>query len=346
MKKKSPVRGWSYFGVRNPEHVARDLDRMVADGANTVLFTTSEADLVFYAETMVELTGLAREREMTVYMNPWGFGRVFGGEAFSGLLQHHPDTAQMTNTGRFVPAVCPNHPEFTALLKRWIDLAAEAKADVAMWDEPHFFLGSLDRKQQLSEDEWVCRCPTCQAKYEKLTGEPMPMKMNFDVRAFREASLVGFLKKLTNYAHEKGLLNSICVLPPTWGMDDGFSDLELVYKLPHADIVATDPYWQWHHPEHDEAWVRRNYEENTDILLNLSRQYNRETEMWVKNYQTRAGEEFFVDVANEVLMEKGVRRVLAWSYLGSSYMSSLKSANPLLLHEKQSAWFKKMAAKK
>lgn len=344
--KNSTIRGWSYFGVRNPEHVARDLDRMVADGANTVLFTTSEADLAFYAETMVALTGLAREREMTVYMNPWGFGRVFGGEAFSGLLQHHPDTAQMTNTGRFVPAVCPNHPEFTALLKRWIDLAAEAKADVAMWDEPHFFLGSLDRKQQLSEDEWVCRCPTCQAKYEKLTGEPMPMKMNFDVRAFREASLVGFLKKLTNYAHEKGLLNSICVLPPTWGMDDGFSDLELVYKLPHADIVATDPYWQWHHPEHDEAWVRRNYEENTDILLNLSRQYNRETELWVKNYQTRAGEEFFVDVANEVLMEKGVRRVLAWSYLGSSYMSSLKSANPLLLHDKQSNWFKKMAAKK
>ena len=340
------IRGWSYFGVRNPEHVARDLDRMVHDGANTVLFTVSEADMAFYADTLGELVTLAHERRMTVYVNPWGFGRVFGGEAFSGLLQHYPETAQISNGGRFVPAVCPNHPEFTNLLKKWIDLAAHIKADVAMWDEPHFFLGSLDRKQRLNENEWVCRCPNCQAKFEKLTGEPMPMKMNFDVRAFREASLVAFLKDLTNYAHDKGLINSICVLPPTWGLDDGFNDLELVYKLPHADIVATDPYWQWNHPEHDEAWVRQNYTENSDILLKLGEQYHRETEMWVKNYQTRAGQEHFVDAANEILMEKGIRRVLAWSFLGSSYMSSLRSDNPMLIHEKQSSWFKKMAAKK
>ena len=80
--------------------------------------------------------------------------------------------------------------------------------------------------------------------------------------------------------------------------------------------------------------------------MNLAQQYGRETEMWVKNYQTHGGQEYFVDVANEILMEKGVQRILAWSYLGSSYMSSLKSENPLMLHEKQSAWFKKMAEKK
>jgi len=340
------IRGWSYFGVRNPEYVARDLDRMIIDGAYAVLFTASEADLAFYADTMVELVALAREREMIVYLNPWGFGRVFGGEAFSGLLQHHPEIAQVTNTGRYIPAICPNQPEFIALLKRWIDLAARAKVQVAMWDEPHFFMGSLDKRQRLTGQEWVCRCPNCQSKYEQLTGEPMPLKMNFDVRAFREASLVAFLKELTNYAHEQGLLNSICVLPPTWDMDDGFSDLELVYKLPQADIVATDPYWQWDRPEHDETWVKRNYAENTDILLKLANEYGRETEMWVKNYQTHAGQEYFVDVANEILLEKGVRRVLAWSFLGSAYMSSLKSDNPMLIHEKQSGWFKKMAAKK
>ena len=36
------IKGWSYFGVRNPRHVAVDLDDMIVHGANSILFTCSE----------------------------------------------------------------------------------------------------------------------------------------------------------------------------------------------------------------------------------------------------------------------------------------------------------------
>ena len=42
--------GVSYFGVRNPDHVARDLRRMAAAGCNAVLHTFSEDDLRFYSD--------------------------------------------------------------------------------------------------------------------------------------------------------------------------------------------------------------------------------------------------------------------------------------------------------
>ena len=60
------IKGWSYFGVRNPRHVAVDLDDMIAHGANSVLFTCSEEDMAFYANTMEKMVQLAKERNMGV----------------------------------------------------------------------------------------------------------------------------------------------------------------------------------------------------------------------------------------------------------------------------------------
>ncbi len=75
--------GVSYFGVRNPQHTERDLDEIVRLGFDYVVLTFSENDHRFYQESMAACVQQAHERGLTVWVDPWGVGGIFGGEAFS-----------------------------------------------------------------------------------------------------------------------------------------------------------------------------------------------------------------------------------------------------------------------
>src|ERR671915_565871 len=92
---RAPVAGCSYFGVRIPRHVERDLDDMVRRGFGGVLHTFSENDLAYYRDTMKRIVELSHERGLEVQMNPWGVGRTFGGEAESRFLAFRPDVWQV-----------------------------------------------------------------------------------------------------------------------------------------------------------------------------------------------------------------------------------------------------------
>ena len=75
--------GVSYFGVRIPRHVRRDLEDIAARGYTAVLHTFSENDLAYYRGTMAEIVAASHELGLEVQMCPWGVGRTFGGEAES-----------------------------------------------------------------------------------------------------------------------------------------------------------------------------------------------------------------------------------------------------------------------
>lgn len=327
------ITGWSYFGIRNPDHAARDLDNMAENGANAVLLTCSEEDMAFYAGTMERLAALARERGMTVYMNPWAVGGVFGGEAFSGLLMREPDIRQVASDGLALPAACPNHPEFREFLRGWVDLAAACGADIAMWDEPHFHILHGRRATATS---WSCRCAVCRAAFRERYGEEMPTEATPAVGEFRAAVLLDFLDELTAYAREKGLANSVCLLPGSFGLDSGAPGFEAVAQLDSVDIIATDPYWQ---PETPEDTVAANYRRYSRELAALARQHGKQAEMWVMNFRIAAGQEHRIEIATREIIDAGVERILAWSYLGSAYMSLLSSDDPHRVYQTQARAF-------
>src|SRR5919109_521194 len=130
--------GIAYFGNRILRHVEADLEDMAAHGCTYVVHTFSEEDLRCYAGTMRSIVAATHAAGLRAWLNPWGVGGVFGGEALSLYAARFPKRQQVLSTGETVPVACPNWPEFRAAVRGWIDAALATGADVLFWDEPRF----------------------------------------------------------------------------------------------------------------------------------------------------------------------------------------------------------------
>ena len=323
-RKQAPVFGISYFGVRNPEWVRLDMQRIRDAGFTHVLHTWSEEDLHYYGDTMAELVALTKSLGLGVYVNPWGIGRVFGGEAYSELTARNPAMAQVDSLGKPRCAACPNHPDFRTYMQRWVKTVCASDADSVFWDEPHFDFtkGSLD--------VWCCRCETCQRLYFARHGQGLPHVLTPELKAFREDSLIGFLEEMTSLVTQLGKRNSVCMLPP-W-FPAGLDDWSRVAALPCVDEIGSDPYWEKNTPLSE---VEPTYRSTSQKVLDVATAHGKDAQMWIKNYHIVAGTEPAIELATRASWDAGIRNLFAWSYLGSSYLSWLRSDDPQLTWKTQ-----------
>jgi hypothetical protein len=314
--------GISYFGVRNPKHVATDIDDMKSHGVTFVVHTFSENDHQYYLETMKEIVTITREKGMEVYLDPWGVGRVFGGEAYSRFVMFNRRARQILSDGIEAPAACPNHPQFVSYMEEWIEAVHYTGANGIFWDEPHFF-----RPWEIPErrDTWSCKCDICRGLFYREFGYEMPEDENGDVRSFKRMSLKKFLFHLSKYSKEKGLSNILCLLP------DLERDLEWeeFFSIEHIDTVGTDPYWR-HIKEGDfEDYIGK----FSQLVHRLSNKYGKEGQIWIQAFDIKGGEEWKIEEAIKIAYRCGIRNFAAWSYWGTGYMSYIKSDNPDLVWE-------------
>src|SRR3954453_807540 len=92
-------------------------------------------------------------------------------------------------------------------------------------------------------ERWTCRCARC----EELFGAPI-RELTPEVQAFREASVVDFLREVLAHVAARAGRNTVCLLPSTEG-NHGSSDWNEVASLPGLTTFATDPYWKhWNEP--------------------------------------------------------------------------------------------------
>lgn len=313
------IKGTSYFGVRNPKWALADMRELATLGFTHVLHTYSEEDLKYYKETMREIIDGSVELGLKVYVNPWGVGRVFGGEAFSELTAGRPNLSQVAQDGTLKPAICPGTSEFMEFMQEWLEAVAETKAESVFWDEPHFYFS----KGNLAN--WACRCGNCQKLYRKSFGTDMPLDLTAEVKAFREGLLVETLDQLTRAARKLGKKNTVCLLPP-W-FPAGIDDWEKIASLEAVDELASDPYQEHGDPP---ALVRRHYRETAEKLVKTAKAAGVGSQMWVKNYQIEAGRERDVAIAVEEAYAAGVRNIFCWSFRSTEYLSWLRSDNPEL----------------
>ena len=222
--------GCSYFGVRIVRHVRRDMADLAARGYTGVLHTVSENDLAYYRGTMAEIFEASHAEGLTVQVSPWGLGRTFGGEAESRFVAFHPEACQVMDDGRRVAAACLNQPAYRAFCKEWADAVLEMGADSVFWDEPAWVVPvhvGVD-----DEARWTCRCDVCAERF----GGPLPTELTPEARAFREASVVDFLREVVAHVADRGGSNTICLLPATEGTQ-GISDWDSVAVASGADDV-------------------------------------------------------------------------------------------------------------
>jgi N-acetylmuramic acid 6-phosphate etherase len=316
------VVGCSYFGVRVPRHVERDLEDMVRRGFTGVLHTFSENDLAYYRDTMTRVVEASHALGLEVQMNPWGVGRTFGGEAESRFVTMSPEACQVLDDGRRVAAACLNHRSYRAFCAEWADAALEAGTDLVFWDEPHWVVPGHVGVDD--DGRWGCVCGDCRERF----GRDFPPTLDEDVLAFREASLVDFLGELTSHVHAQGGRNTVCLLPAVEGAH-GVRDWDAVASLPGVDVFATDPYWK-SFGEEAGPFVER----FAGLLAQTSARHGVEAELWVPAFRLSAADIPDLERAVAAVRAAGIGRIWVWGYEACAHMSGLATPDSLRVWER------------
>jgi hypothetical protein len=325
--------GVSYFGSRIQRHVKEDMEDIARHNCNFVVHTFSETDLDFYKGTMGEIFDISHKAGLEVWVDPWAVGGVFGGESYSKFITVNLDARERSAKGESLPAACLNNERFADFMISWIDAAYDLGPDVFFWDEPHFYLYPLD---QMKKDNtlWACRCNICCKRFKKRFGYSMPVKLNDDIKLFKEDSIVEFLRIMCDYVRGKGpgprgqeVKNAVCFLPFK-GALGGIIDWSKPSRIKSLDIIGTDPYWRV--GEKDVAGLVRRFSKR---INNLAKRYNKEGQIWILNFRIKQGTEQDIDTAVKIAYREGIRNLAAWSYLGTGCMSYLSSDDPEMVWE-------------
>jgi hypothetical protein len=295
------------------------MEDLVRRGFTGVLHTFSENDLNYYRDQMRRIVEVSHGVGLEVQVNPWGLGHAFGGEAESLFVATHPEVSQVFDDGQSVGAGCPNRLEFRAFVRSWADAAMETGADRVFWDEPHW---AHPAQFGVSGERWSCRCELCRQLFSQRFGEPMPDAMTPEVAAFREDSLVGFLRELVAHVHAQGGRSTVCLLPLTEG-PLGLSDWSKVASMPGLDTLATDPYWKaFGRPVRDfvGGFARR--------VGDLGKQHGVGTEIWIQGFGLGPEDVPDIHAAVEAARAAGVEDLWTWGYEACGHMDGLGTREP------------------
>lgn len=311
--------GTAYFGNRILKHVRSDMKELATMGFDQVIHTFSENDQVFYKDTIRDIVSMTKDAGMEAWIDPWGVGRIFGGEAFSLFVEiNSPDGCQVLSDGKPAGNACPNSPKFRDFMKKWVEDAAYTGAETVLWDEPHFHLPAWIGGRP---GQWGCRCQVCQRLYEEQEGAPMPMEETPQVKAFKDRCLHQFLADFAKVAAEAGLKNALCVLPHVTP-DRVFEDWLPLAKIEHLDIFGTDPYWILN-------------KQPVEMVGEYSRELQRlcdhvgvESQVWIQGFRIPAGREEETGVAVEQAASARPDNLAVWGYEACANISWIRPADP------------------
>jgi N-acetylmuramic acid 6-phosphate etherase len=317
--------GCSYFGVRIPRHVRRDMDDLAARGYTGVLHTFSENDFAYYRDTMAEIVAISHSAGLTVQASPWGLARTFGGEAESRWVAFHPEECQVLDDGRRVAAACLNSAAYRDFCKEWADWVLECGVDSVFWDEPAWVVPVHVGVDDAAR--WTCRCEHCAER----SGGPIPAELTQEVQAFREASVVDFLREMLAHVTSRGGSNAICLLPSTEGTQ-GLADWNDVASLPGLETLVTDPYWK-HWDGSAESFVRR----FARLVRETADRHEVGAQLWVPSFGLTRDDIPDLESAIAAAREEGVEDLWTWGYEACRHMTHLATPDAPLVWEAVSA---------
>lgn len=275
---------------------------------------------------MIDIVRVSHDAGLEVFLDPWGVGRVFGGESFSLFTGEYPNCRQRLNfpEGEIrINKACLNSKIFRDAMLAWIEFAAKTGAEGVFWDEPHLFFGEFKPLfGGVKRDIWGCTCERCMNIFQTTYGYEMPVDFADDVKSFRQATIVDFLEYLANEASGRGLKNALCLFPvadPRYGIYDWGK----AAMIKNVDIFGSDPYWYGYN---------RNVVEFVGSIsrevITLSQKYDKEPQIWIQGYRVPANREGEILTAIDVAYDSGIRNIATWSFEGTDCMTYVRSERP------------------
>jgi len=352
--------GVAYYGVMYPDKARQDYKEMIEHGVNAALFGISEFDAWFWDKAIPKLIEDAKSMGLTTYIDPWAWGKVFGGEPPSIFLQDNVENRQITaKTGKVMTAACLNSEDFkNYVFEKLEELAKGTEADYFFWDEPHyaFFIQKGKGYSFKIMDEWSCRCKKCMKLFKDKYGYEMPYKLTDDVLEFREETIINFLREISHVVKKADPRKkvAVCMLPTIskgllsritkpYSKLAGIVDWEKIARASEFDIIASDPYWillEKLIPVKIMFKGIKWYTEIVDYLKQLGDKYNKRTQIWIQAFKIPSGKEQELIEGIEIAVKKNIDSIFVWPYRAGKY-SILESENPDLLWEMIGKTFKK-----
>lgn len=298
--------GVSYYGCHFPWHVQQDFKELKRAGVGHVVYAAAEYELGFYLESTYAIAAEARKQGIEFFIDFWAHGNAFGGEGGSFFIFEHPETWQVTNTGRRIPVACFNHPTFLSFMRAQVKKVA-GHCDGIFLDEPAFY-------SHIPTKEYGCFCDECEAKFRKQYHHPLAKASAAELMEFRNDELVRFIKNLSSYYKRlAGGKVMICLYPHE---RDSTLSWERFLTIKSIDIFGSDPYWQdpfWQHIRKTPSFVS---EVGVEVVA-AARAHRKESQIWIQNFSIKNAAEVGDAVKHAKACVPGY--ITAWTYKGACY---------------------------
>ncbi|MFZ4599705.1 MAG: hypothetical protein ACOYNN_13755 [Terrimicrobiaceae bacterium] len=322
--------GTAYFDNIILDHFERDMDEIMRQGCDFVVLTYSEQNHWYHEGQFRKLVAAAKTRGLTVFVDPWSVGGVFGGETLTHRPMWAPDERQVRSDGLIVPALCLTSPALMAYLKSWIDSAVTLKPDYLLWDEPHFYLNWWDSNGPLKTPKgaWSCRCKTCRKMFKEEFGKAMPTSETDEVKTFKLRRIRDFLATLMAYAGKKSTKNCLGLFPqhasilPTesdWFFRDLVTDR-------NCHLIGGEAYFDYQHNRPDDVYAHA--VEQTRLMKRWADFANKELVMWAMAFRIPKGFENDLAAALKGCAVAGADWVGAWGFDACSHVSAIACERP------------------
>lgn len=309
--------GVSYYGLSYPEHAKCDFQEMISHNCTAVILALSEFDIDFWFPNIVRITEVAKELGLTVYLDPWGVGKWFGGEPPSLFLTNNTANRQVSAlTEESLPAACFNTKAFRDYFYDICEkLAYHVPADGFFWDEPHYALPkSYASITGGAGDDWSCRCPVCQRRFEELYGYAMPRQLTGEVINFRQDQAMEILetasRKIKAIRHDSKITCCVHATLGTYYVTEkrGYDNWDKVGRCEAFDVFSTTII--------SYQLPMSFFQSITQRTLDTARKYGRKSQRWIMGYYQEPENLQQIRQVVELYAEMGTDSLFAWTYRG------------------------------